>query len=263
MDYREADNRVFDIIEESRDSLDAAVRETRYKKSYVAMLAFVAKAASLKLALFDLLGSENAYAFNVVFRSLCEHYVKFMYIWVRFLSESSDAVGEEYYTYCGASELIDYANAFRKAEDILGRKVVVDYEEFLHKVMPITRGMDLSDVRRKSDQFRYGEIIRYVAAHVPEIASTECQFLVTIIPRYAELSSFVHGGPATDQMMLALASEDGLDQCRQDASLAFFMYASTAMFAVAAMSREFPSLCATTGRINSVIEEYFRSEAAK
>jgi hypothetical protein len=263
MDYQEADSRVFNIIEESRDSLDAVARETQYKKTYRAMLAFAAKAASLKLALFDLLESENAYAFNVVFRSLCEHYVKFMYIWVRFLSEGSDTVGEEYYTYCGASELIDYANAFKKAEDILGRKLVVDYEKFLHEIMPITGGMNLSDVRRKSDQFRYREIIRYVAAHIPEIASTQCQFLVTIIPRYAELSSFVHGGPATDQMMLALVSEDGLDQCRRDASFAFFMYASIAMFAVAAMSREFPSLCSTTGRINTVIQEYFRSEDAE
>jgi len=67
--------------------------------------------------MFDMVESGNPYAFKAL-RCYCEHYLKFTYIFVRFLKENSDDVGREYFSYCGAIESRDYLNAVVLAEGL-------------------------------------------------------------------------------------------------------------------------------------------------
>ncbi len=74
-------------------------KETAFPQTYRAMFGFFVKTSALKTAMFDVVDSGNPYAFKALFRCYCEHYLKFTYIFVRFLRENSDDVGREYFSY--------------------------------------------------------------------------------------------------------------------------------------------------------------------
>lgn len=256
MDYREADDQVFSIIRQYGEELAGTVKKTKFPKTYLAMLSFIAKAVSLKLGLFDLCESENIYAFNVLFRSFCEHYVKFMYIWCRFIIDQTDQVGLDYYQYCGATELIDYVNSLKAAEAIVGHEVVIRYDELVKQFTPEATGISINELKRRSNQFRYRSIIRFIAEKAPKIVSEECRFLLNIIPKYADLSAFVHGGPTTDRRAPEFISNKGIESCAKDASMIFVMSTTIPMFTAIAMSKEFPSFLEAVNKINIAIKDY-------
>lgn len=259
MDYHQADELLFSVIEECEGSFAKALHETQFPRTYIALLLLMEKAATLKVAMYDLLDELNIYPFKVVFRSYCEHYLKFLYIWHRFLNEKSDDVGRDYYTYCGAREMFEYARAFKTAHGILGQDVIVKYSEFVHKMVPGLDNISRKELEEKSDSFSYRNIIRYIADKAPQLVNEQCQFLVTIIPKYAYLSAYVHGGPSSDRIMDELSSDAGLESAREEASVVFMMNASILIFIAMAMSREFPSLSEIAGRANYVIKQYLKS----
>jgi len=177
MDYREADELVFSIIKESKECLTKRLRETKYPKTYIAMQTLIAKTASLKLVMFDLLDELNLYSFKVIFRSYIEHYLKFLYIWLRLLKEETDDVGKDYYDYCGAQEVVDYAKALHTAESILDKDALLNYTEFTHKVFPGLDNISKKNMEAKSNNFRYRNIIRYIANNSSELIHKQSPFL--------------------------------------------------------------------------------------
>ena len=77
MDYREADDQVFAIVEEHGSEVLTAGSKTEFPQTLRAMAMFCAKANSLKTATFEMIDSKNPYAFRVLYRSFCEHYLRF------------------------------------------------------------------------------------------------------------------------------------------------------------------------------------------
>jgi len=172
MDYREADDRVFEITEADGTSMFTGVTGTAFPHSYQAMIGFYAKANLLKAALFDMVDSENPYASKVLFRCLCEHYLKFMYVWARFLMEKTDAVGTEYFTFCGVSELKDYAAALVLSQSIVGRSVAARIEQVIAKGYPAAASMTAKELEKGAAQFRYRAILRFLSEQMPGAFAT-------------------------------------------------------------------------------------------
>jgi hypothetical protein len=170
MDYREADDRVFEIMQAGG----------------AAMFGFYAKVNLLKTALFDMVDSENPYAFKVLFRCLCEHHLKFMYVWTRFLREKNDDVGTEYFTCCGVSELNDYAAALVLSQSLLGRSVAAKIEETIAKGYPAAASMTPKEVERGAAKFRYRAILRFLSEQMPGAFASDAAFLPSIVPAYEE-----------------------------------------------------------------------------
>ena len=96
----------------------ATLKSTAFPQTYRAMFSFWVKANALKTSAFDMIESDNPYAFKVLFRCFCEHYLKFTYVFVRFMRERSDAVGVEYFSHCGAAEVHRYAGALLRTEQL-------------------------------------------------------------------------------------------------------------------------------------------------
>lgn len=80
MHYRDADDELFALFADGAPSLFSTVGKSKYPQTYKAMFGFCAKTNSLKTAMFDCIESNNPYAFKVLFRCFCEHYLKFMYL---------------------------------------------------------------------------------------------------------------------------------------------------------------------------------------
>lgn len=260
MHYRDADDAYFQIVDEHCPALFGAVGQTAFPNTYRAMLMFCAKTNSLKTAMFDSIESNNPYAFKVMFRCLCEHYLKFMYIWARFVSEKSDSVGIEYYSYCGAVEAQEYAAAISMAEGLLGNKVVADVKRLLEQLYPEAAILSKGELEQRSNQFKYRAILRFLASESFGFVANEHPFLAHIVPAYALMSSFVHGGPYTDMEMFGYSEPTALQECENEAEVAFMMAASVFMLTAAAISRERQEFASIAPKVNRVIKDFAAAE---
>lgn len=255
MHYREADDAYFAVLDE-HTAVFQTLGRTQFPESYRAMFMFCAKTNSLKTAMFDCIDSNNPYAFKVLFRCFCEHYLKFMYVWARLLSESSDSVGTEYYSFCGALEAREYVSAMTMAEDLLGHSVTANVREALAELYP--KAADLSDreLDEASRQFRYRSILRYFAGSTMKLVSADQPFLAQIVPLYATLSSFVHGGPYTDMEMAQYSEPRALQECEREVEVVFMMTATVFMFTAMAVSREHPEFAPVAPKVNRILKQF-------
>ena len=262
MHYREADDAYFEIVEANSPNLFASIKQTTFPNTYRAMFGFCAKTNSLKAAMFDSIDSNNPYAFKTLFRCFCEHYLKFMYIWARFLNESSDAIGSEYFSFCGAVEAQDYVSAISMAESLLGNAVVTDIQKIISNLYPEAANLSKRDLEQKSNQFKYRTILRFLADESFRFVAKEHPFLAHIVPSYALLSSFVHGGPYSDLDMANYSDPKVLSECESDAEVVFMMTASVFMLTAGAISREQPEFSVVAAKVGRIINQFIERNGA-
>jgi hypothetical protein len=256
MHYLEADDEYFRIIEDHSSHVFSKLGATSFPQSYRAMFMFCAKTNSLKTAMFDCIESNNPYSFKVLFRCFCDHYLKFMYVWTRFLSEQSDQVGTEYYSFCGATEAKDYVSAIAMAEGLLGNSVAADMKTALAEQYPEAAKLSAKELDQVSNQFKYRSILRFLGGEKFKFVGQERPFLAQIVPAYALLSSFVHGGPYTDMEMFDYSEPKALEDCEREAEIVFLMTTTVFMFTAMAVSKEFDDVGAIAGKVKQVINEF-------
>jgi hypothetical protein len=86
--------------------------------------------------------------------------------------------------------------------------------------------------------------------------STQSVFLAAIVPTYAELSSFVHGGPMADDVMLQFSSKAEELAAEKRSSFAFLLSASVQALALMAISAEFKEFAPAMARTHKTISAY-------
>lgn len=256
MNYRDADDEYFAIVGKHGPALFSTVGKTTFPQTYRAMFGFCAKTNSLKTAMFDAIESNNPYAFKILFRCFCEHYLKFTYIFTRFLTEKTDTVGSEYYSFCGAVEARDYASAIAMAEDLVGNSVVANVEKAMAQLYPEAAKLSLRELENASNRFKYRAILRFLNRESLGFIAKERPFLAQIVPAYALLSSFVHGGPYTDMEMAGYSDPRAIQECENDMEIVFMMTASVFMLTVMAVSREHPAHAPIAAEVNSIIKRF-------
>jgi hypothetical protein len=253
MDYRAADDVYFSLVQEQATPMFERVHTTAFPQTYRAMFAFCGRTNFLKTAMFDMIDSENPYAFNTLFRCFCEHYLKFTYLFVRFLLERSDNPGKEYYAFCGAREMRQYAAAVVEAQGWIGNSVAADVDAYVAEHFPQAAHLSARDLKRESSKFDYRSILTALSRH-PNVLGPENAALAQILPMYAQLSSFVHGGPASEHEMQGESLENAVARCKHDAELVFTMTASVLLFTAMVVGREYPEHLKLAANVNAVID---------
>lgn len=181
-DYLDSDDAYSDLMEEHGHQFFSVVQRTKYPRTYAALLGFAIKTDSLKSAMFDVVESANPYAFNALFRCFCDHYLKFTYVLIRFLKESSDDVGTDYFSVCGAAETADYLDAIAASERLIGNEARVGIEQTVQKLFPSITAMTRKQLANASAKFRYRAVIRFLAEEAPELVSKQHRFSHPLIP---------------------------------------------------------------------------------
>lgn len=256
MHYEEADDDLFSAFEAEAEEFLQTIGRTQYKNTYRALIGFIFKTNALKTGIFDAVESENPYVLRILFRVLCEHYLKFTYILMRFMDEKTDNAGTDFFLYCGAVEARDYAKSLRLSESLIGNDFAINLERLITANYPRASELSVKKLEAKSAEFRYREILRYLAKHKSSLISSRVPFLASIIPAYAELSSFIHGGPMADEAMTMFGSEEEIMLCEEKASLAFMMAASIYSFTALIVASEFKEFMPLAIKLHSIVKKY-------
>lgn len=262
MHYRQVDDEFFEVFCETSNSVFKHINNTDFPQMYKCMFTFSAKLGSLKTGMFECVDTGNTYAFKVLFRSFCEHYLRFMYIWTRFSHEATDQPGLDYYNYCGATEALDYVNSISTSERLLGIDAVVNAKKIAAGLYPELETISNSELERRAGVFKFRSILRFLACEPHEFISAEHPFLSRIIPTYALLSSFVHGGPFAELEMVEFGNPSSLEERDSDAKLVVALTASTYMLTAAAVAREHKDVAEVPQKVKNVIDSLLHTSAA-
>ncbi len=252
MNSRDADRKFHEVVDSHGERLFSCAGKTDFPMTYRAFFMFCGKVGHLKNGVFDSFKAENQYAAMVLFRCQIEHHLRFMHLWTRFLVEKTDAPGYDYYNYCGASEAIEYSKAIRAAEAVSGSKVSFDIKSILEQLYPDVASCSASEIEREAERFKFRSLVKQVIGSIPGLSGREDPLLTKLIPEYALLSSYVHGGP------FAELSWNECDVVRYE-DLSFLMFATTFLYTSGAVGREHQEIVSVTSEMNRVLTEFMRA----
>jgi hypothetical protein len=133
-----------------------------------------------------------------------EHWLKAHYIFLRLTKERTDDVGKEYLTYYALEEDLKYGKSVKWLIELLNaKKSGLDPWDILVAHKPELAKMSKKEVLQNSEKFNYREIAGYIIKN----KAPGDNFIEAIITEYAELSSYVHGGPRGTHGIVRLASK--------------------------------------------------------
>lgn len=171
------------------------VRNCDKPLSLFSTISFLPKIESIRLGIFEIVKIEEFYSLNILFRPLIEHFVKFQYISMKMTSDADDSVGVDYWLFGQDREKIDYANSMRHVYKLIGIEQKYDINEILKEYGIISETKTLSQIRKRAEQFAFPNMVNYISRNLVNNNSRISTLLLSLFPRYSELSSCVHGGP--------------------------------------------------------------------
>ena len=174
------------------------------KKTINSIIGLCEGGHELKKGILGAIRNRNIYAANVLFRSLLEHFVKFLYVTYRYGQEKNDDVGTDNFIFSRAVEIKDYGNALKLATKLLGQdESSIDDKAAITKFNHEAGAMSFKKLKGLNEQFNFRTIIKFFEENEPEFFKEQLQMFPPSIIEYSELSTYVHGG--------AYANEYGAD----------------------------------------------------
>lgn len=197
---RDQDDLIHNVIEESFTELIKDLKKYKYQKTLLAMVNLVLKTNFIKNSIFDLCETDDLYSAKILYRSLIEHSLIHEYLFMKSTVDKNDSVGEDYYKYCDMNEDLKYLKTIKNINKNfnLGKQDIDTWKE-ISKIKEDFNKITRKNLKFKADQFKYWNIVNYIFNNVKD--DFVINFLTKIILEYAELSSFVHGGPFGEKIM--------------------------------------------------------------
>lgn len=181
----------FDVIS------DAIKRSMNKEKplSIFSVVSFLPKIESIRLGVFDLARVEGYYSINILYRSLIEHYIKAIYLWIKTIENNNDEVGIDYWIFGSDKEIVDYARALGDSYSLLGIINKESPKQTLERMGVLDGDKSITKIKNRTEQFNYKNMVRYISTNTKMKEKGVAPIINKIFPMYSELSSCVHGGP--------------------------------------------------------------------
>jgi len=185
--------------------------KSEYLATSMTLTGLMASANAVKLGIYDLAEAcdSHLYIIKLLHRALIEHYLKFYYVLFRFLNERTDAVGLEYRKYSYISETLALINASSVASSMIGKSTESQILKSLKKSHP---DFDISkkELNAITYKWKHRSIVKYIISNT-KIIGNEKSYLLKLIPEYAELSSFIHGGTSAEDYYRGVFSSEEIN----------------------------------------------------
>jgi hypothetical protein len=228
----------------------------------IAVTLFVLKSEELKETIYHVAGKPHLMSMRVLHRSLVEYDLRFKYIFVRYLQERNDSVGEDYLIFCRLSEALDFAKSMKDLFDQYGKPPKEDPFRALEHFLPSIKKYSKDEIKEKAARFRYKNIIRYLHTNLYKNKDVEFDFLATFL-KYSRLSSHVHGGPMGDLEMIHMSEGEVEDEVINIIEAAFFISNGIKLLATIILAQSDPTIGQHIWEIKYRLEELYFEELKK
>jgi len=202
-EIKEKNNTYFEAITEIMPIFYRFSKKHDHKKTILALLSFHTHLATLKNSIIDLSDTGDIYSAKALYRIYLEHWMKGVYIWIRYISEKNDDVGVEYISLGKIGEELKYGNSIKQVSAILDAETKnLDVWDVLCKFDPRLKKINKKEIIENTKKFEYKSIAKYLSDN----KAPGADLISIIIPEYSELSSYVHGGPGATEEYARLYS---------------------------------------------------------
>lgn len=190
------DDKIFYAEEQYLEFLVKSVLSSKYSKSGSALFSLMAATNSLKLGIFKLLPELEIFSIKCLYRVLLEHFLKINYIFYRFCKEKTDDVGKDFFLFSKAEDILCLAKSYKQIQNIVTEiNNETNSYEIICGLLPEYRNYEKKFVLEKIKEFKNYNILNTLMRASKEKANNPFSFLLSILPEYSELSSFIHGNP--------------------------------------------------------------------
>ncbi|MHA1348074.1 MAG: hypothetical protein ACTSO3_16855 [Candidatus Heimdallarchaeaceae archaeon] len=194
------DSRFFeDVISKTDSEVRNILIKSDYPKTGKALFMFFTKCSFLKNAIYNVCREDDHYSASILYRSYLEHFLRHHYLLYRFMETRTDQPGIDYYKYCMTEEGIRFLYGVKKSNQIFTENfseydVWKEIDDLLQQKEEY-RSITKTELQKKTAQFEYKNILKYLNDLSEKSRFSEVEFMRWLVADYAELSSFVHGGP--------------------------------------------------------------------
>lgn len=238
------DKRLSKIASGIEKRIPNEVQNDAIAESCAVLAHLVGALSDLKDGYLILAESKNLYSANVQLRVFLEHVLKAMAVFLE-ASRQDKTLAEGYFRLAEVE-----ARAYLKALEYAG----IDEEEMDGTPTSVlfAKGKALTNRAKTEieDPFRHKNLIQSIRQVLGDEAAEP--FLLKIVPNYAELSGFVHGGPSTSLILLA-AENCKSEKLYQDAELVVSMFFSVKRYLLMLVSELNQEFNAAYNELNEAI----------
>lgn len=192
---RDLDDEVFEIFQQSQLLILPFLKNSKIPKTTELLLMFMTGTNFIKNSIFDCIENDDVYSSKILFRSLIEHFLRFKFIYINYLTENSDSKSEYYYTILEISEYLSLSKSIKAVNKINGidEQTIAEMWTELCGKFPKLKTFDKKEIEDFTRNFSIKSIITFLTETISK--SDPKEFLLSkMIIEYSELSSFVHGG---------------------------------------------------------------------
>lgn len=205
---------------------------------------------NLKISIISCHKENNIYSSNVLFRSLIEHYAKFLMLMYRYSSENNNGVGKDNLIFARAHELKSYGNALKLYKDLMGQdSSVVCYKKAIEKLGDEAASKTSAELKLAFDQFSYRNVAKYFEANENSFFKSQLDVFAPMMLEYSELSTFVHAGPEANDSGADISDTYVNRQLENAFGLAATVYSMTLL----ALSRKHPETLDIHRKIDKIV----------
>lgn len=192
---RDLDDELFEIFQQSNGLIVPLLKNSEISKTTELLLMFMTGSNFIKNSIFDCIENDDVYSSKILFRSLIEHFLRFKFISINYLTEKSDLKSEYYYTILEISEYLSLSKSIKAVNKINGidEQTITEMWAELCEKFPKLKTYDKKEIEEFTRNFSIKNIVGFLTETVSK--SDPKEFLLSkMIIEYSELSSFVHGG---------------------------------------------------------------------
>ena len=221
------DDSMHEDFEKIGDLFMPVLVKSEFPVTMQSLIGLMASINSIKLGIYDLAEKcdTHLYPVKILHRTLLEQFLRFEYLFQRFMEEGSEDVGIEYRKYSKISEFNAYVNASQVAITMAGKSTDDVILKKLKKKYPELE-ISKKALNEISGKWKHRNIIRYLTSRNKQ-SKAGYSFLLNIIPEYAELSSFVHGGASAEEYYHEIFDNGELKEEMSNVSASVCLLAAT------------------------------------
>ena len=114
------DSEIQDVFVENAPVVFEILKTYEYPKTGNLILLFITKTNFIKDGILDLYKTQNLFSMNILIRSMMEHYLRFIYLYIRFKKEKNDSAASEYIKFFALSEDVSIGKAWEEVRNFKG-----------------------------------------------------------------------------------------------------------------------------------------------
>ena len=232
-EIRDLDDEIFKEFQIYFPKTIDSIFSKKYSRTNILIHFIDLSANFIKNSIYDNCETDDYYGIKILYRSLIEHYIRFKFVFTKWMLNKDDNFAKDYLEYNEAREVLDLIRAKISEQQLYDPNYKLkDWDIFL-KDHPNFKNKTRKEVEEETRKFSFKNIIRFLNHEFKNDETFSSDFFGKLIVEYSDLSSFVHGGMKSYQEIMSMnTDEKRLTEYKRICGLTFQMSNSIKLFSL-------------------------------